>query len=426
MNEPNEVPKANDMSDEHAIDTPNGGDLERNPAGPTDGRAHTDTAESAAHAVDAFGSGEEMTPAERAEAKQYGRIDFACELVDKAIDVGFLSLMAFVLAVPVDSFLRTIAPLKANDTLRLAALFLIVMGLHILVSLPLSFYRGYLLEHRFGLSNLTRRGWLWRYTKHMALAVAFGLVMFECLYWLIWTTGPWWWLLAAVAFFLVSVLLGQLAPVLILPLFYKIERIDSEELQQRMTRLSEGTGLAIEGVYRLDLSAETKKANAMLAGVGRTRRVLMGDTLLENFTPEEIEVIFAHEIGHHVHRHIPKLIATGAVLSAAGFWLCNVLLMHGAGSANYSNLSTAKLPLLMLVLTLFSLLLEPLQNVISRRYERQCDRYALTRTGARESYRSAFRKLARLNKDNPEPYWLEVALFHSHPPIAERVAMADE
>ena len=139
------------------------------------------------------------------------------------------------------------------------------------------------------------------------------------LFWIIWHTGHYWWLIAAAAFFVVSVVLGQLAPVLIVPLFYKVEPLDNAELIDRMKRLADGTGLTIEGVYRLGLSADTSKANAMLAGLGRTRRVLMGDTLLDKFSPEEIEVIFAHEIGHHVHRHIPKMIATGVVFSLAGF-----------------------------------------------------------------------------------------------------------
>jgi STE24 endopeptidase len=219
-------------------------------------------------------------------------------------------------------------------------------------------------------------------------------------------------------------------PVLILPLFYKVERIDNAELAQRMARLAEGTGLSIQGVYRLGLSAETAKANAMLAGLGRTRRVLMGDTLLDRFSGDEIEVIFAHEIGHHVHRHIRKMIVTGALFSLAGFWICSrVMLAWSAahfGIADASQMPPATLPLLMFVLTLFALLLEPVQNAISRRYERQCDRYALVRTGLRAAYVSAFRKLARLNKDDPEPHPLEVFLFHSHPPIAERLALADE
>jgi STE24 endopeptidase len=194
-----------------------------------------------------------------------------------------------------------------------------------------------------------------------------------------------------------------------------------------MTRLSEGTGLSIAGVYRIELSAETVKANAMLAGLGRTRRVLMGDTLLSGFSPDEIEVIFAHEIGHHVFGHIWQMIVLGAAYSLAGFWLANRLLAAWGGPGyDPRQLSPAALPLLMLILTVFSLVLEPLQNALSRRFERQCDRYALDRTGLRGAYRSAFEKLARLNKDDPDPPAWEVRLFHSHPPIRERLALADQ
>ena len=192
-----------------------------------------------------------------------------------------------------------------------------------------------------------------------------------------------------------------------------------------MKRLAAGTGLTIEGVYRLGLSADTKKANAALAGLGSTRRVLMGDTLLEEFTPEEIEVIFAHEIGHHVYRHITKMIATGVVTSLAGFWLCDRVLVWWAGIPTAAEAPTYTLPLVMFTLTVFTLVLSPLQNAISRYYERQCDRYALNRTANPIAYRSAFNKLARLNKDDPDPNPIEVFLLHSHPPIAERLALAD-
>ena len=123
-----------------------------------------------------------------------------------------------------------------------------------------------------------------------------------------------------------AVVLSRIAPVVILPLFYKIEKLDAPELADRISRLAAGTGLSIEGVYRMDLSAETVKANAMLAGLGRTRRVLLGDTLVQGFSPDEIEVVFAHEIGHHVLHHIRKTIALGVVFSAAGFWICDRLL----------------------------------------------------------------------------------------------------
>ena len=170
-------------------------------------------------------------------------------------------------------------------------------------------------------------------------------------------------------------MLGQLAPVLILPLFYRIEKLDAPELADRIARLAAGTGLSIEGVYRMDLSAETVKANAMLTGLGRTRRVLLGDTLLGGFQPEEIEVIFAHEIGHHVYHHIRKMILAGLIYSTAGLWVCDRLLAdwvaRDGGAVDYARLPVATLPLLLLILTVFGMLLEPLQNAVSRRFERQ-------------------------------------------------------
>ena len=309
------------------------------------------------------------------------------------------------------------------------ALFLIVTGGHLCVSFPLSFYSGYVVEKRFALSTLTLGGWLWRYAKRNGLATALGAALVLGLFWLIWTTHGWWWLAAAAAFFAVSIVFGQLLPVLILPLFYKIEKLDAPELAERIGRLAAGTGLSIEGVYRMALSDETVKANAMLAGLGRTRRVLLGDTLLDGFSPDEIEVIFAHEIGHHVFRHIRKMILAGLVQSAVGFWICDRVLAivagHG-GALDYAALPVWTLPWIMLILTAFFLLVEPLENWISRRRERQCDRYALSRTGLKAAYLSAFRKLARINKDDPEPHPLEVFLFHSHPPIAQRLAMTEE
>jgi len=370
-----------------------------------------------------------MTEPELAEAKRYGQLDLACALGDKALDVAYLAVAAFLLAAPLDAWLQTNSLLAGNWSLRLCSLLLILTAIHVAVSFPLSLYSGHILEHQFKLSTQTFGRWLWQYTKRNVLAVAFSAVMIVALYWLIWTVGSAWWLVAAALFFAVTIVLGQLAPVLILPLFYKIEKLDAPELTERIARLADGTGLSIEGVYRMNLSDETVKANAMLAGLGRTRRVLLGDTLLNGFSPDEIEVVFAHEIGHQVFRHIRKMLILGVLYSTAGFWLCDRLLTawvgRSGGTFDYAHLPIATLPLLLLILTLFSMLLEPLQNAISRRFERQSDRYALDRTGKNAAYLSAFRKLARLNKDDPQPHWLDVLLFHSHPPVAERLAMAE-
>jgi STE24 endopeptidase len=391
----------------------------------------TDTSQTAAplatdDADQATDQAAQLTPDEQAEARRYGRVSLALTLADMALDLVYLGVMALVLARPLDTWLANFLPSTSDQSyIRLLMLFLVVMGLHILVSMPLSFYSGYVVEHKFGLSNQTLRRWFRNWALGNVLALALGAVLNLGLFWILWNTGSYWWLITAGAFFVVSVVLGQLAPVLIVPLFYKVEPIESPDLLDRMKQLAHGTGLTIEGVYRLGLSADTSKANAMLAGLGRTRRVLMGDTLLDKFTPEEIEVIFAHEIGHHVHRHIPKMIGSGLLFSLLGFWVLDRVLVWWADIPTAADAPTSSLPLVMFTLGLFMTLLSPLQNAISRHYERQCDRYALRRTGNQAAYRSAFMKLAKLNKADPDPNPVEVLLLHSHPPIKERLALAD-
>jgi STE24 endopeptidase len=379
-----------------------------------------------AHLMNPAPSAMELSSEELAENKRYGQLELACGLADKFIDLAFLSLMAFLIApqlrLPMSEWVHT-------GTMQLVAFFGLTMLLHVVVSFPLTCYSGHVLEHQFKLSNLSFSGWFSRYLMQLGLSVVFLTLMFVGLYWTIWIFGKWWWLVGAGAFFVVNVLAGQLLPVLILPLFYKIEKLNRPDLADRIRHIAEGTGLSIEGVYRMDLSVETVKANALLAGLGHTRRVLLGDTALESFTPEELEVIFAHEIGHHVHRHTSKTMLIGVLYSAIGFWLCDRIVMTWAQAfeplTTYRTLPAFTLPMMMLVLWAFTMLLEPLVNAISRHFERQCDRYALQKTGLVMAYISAFRKLARLNKDDPNPHPLEVFLFHSHPPIAERLAMAE-
>lgn len=371
-------------------------------------------------------AGEEMTASQRAEAKQYARRELVCELVDKVVDLAFLALVAFAAARPLDEWLLSGVGIE-NMWLRLAAMFGIVIGAHLLISFPLSFYSGHVLEHKYNLSKQSVGRWLTRYAKRNLLTVGFGVLMVEGLYLVIWLSGSWWWLVAAGAFFVVSVVMGQLVPVLILPMFYKIERLEDESLSDRFTAISDGTGLSIEGVYRMEMSAETVKANAMLTGMGSTRRVILGDTLLDEFSEDEIEVVFAHEVGHHVHRHIRKMIATGVAFSIVSFLICDRLIGAWVGDGNWTAAPPVfTLPLFMFIVTLFSLVLEPMQNGISRHYERQSDRYALDRTGKHDAYRSAFTKLAKINKADMDPHPAEVFFLHSHPPITERLAMADQ
>jgi STE24 endopeptidase len=362
------------------------------------------------------------------EVKRYQRQKLLAELAGASVSLAFLAGAAFFAGPWLDGLLRGRA--GDNPWLRLpvlAAAYAISLEL---LTLPIHFWSGFLLEHRYRLSTETPSGWAWRRAKGYLVGAPLGLGLLFGLYALLGFGGPWWWLWAAVAWLAVTLVLGQLLPVVVLPLFYKVTRLQDPALLDRLRRLAEGTGLDVEGVYRLDLSAQTRKANAALAGLGRTRRVLLGDTLLEQFTPEEIEVVFAHEVGHHVHRHLPKQVAVRVLLAATGFWLADLVLRQAAAALGYADAprpayaDPAALPLLLLVLTGFGLLLAPAQNALSRSFERQCDRYALERTGRPDAYRSLFLKLARLNKSDPDPHPLVVWFFDDHPPIRQRLALA--
>ncbi len=386
-----------------------------------------------AGADDGSAAAEAMTSQELSESQAYGKRELLCTLLDMVIDVVYLAAMAFVFAVAIDRGLQTYTVLE-SPWMRLPALYLITMMVHYLVSFPLSVYSGFILEHRYQMSRQSFGRWLWRYLLQNALMVAFGLAMVLGLFAIIWWVGNWWWLVAAAATFVVTVLLGQFVPVLILPLFYKIERLDDQSLADRLQRLTAGTSLALEGVYRMRMSSETVKANALLAGLGRTRRVILGDTLLDHFTPDEIEVVFAHEIGHHVYHHIAKMIWMGLFVGAASFYICDRILVAwvsghdvgpGIGAFDYRHVPVYALPMILFVITLCSLMLSPLRNAVSRRFEQTCDQYALRVTGNPSAYRAAFTKLAKLNKSDPSPHPLEVWLLHDHPPVAARLALAD-
>ncbi|MCA9267704.1 MAG: M48 family metalloprotease [Planctomycetales bacterium] len=365
------------------------------------------------------------------EARRYGRVTLQLALADMALDFAFLLVFALWIARPLDAWLTGFS-LLAGQTLwariiRLAAFLCVNLAVHVAVSIGLSFYRGYLVEHRFGLSNQSLARWGSQYAKGIGVGLAANLVLFAGLYWIMAVCGAWWWIAAAVAAFVLSVGIGMAAPVLLLPLFIKYEPLDDPALQEELEKLAEGTGLSIEGTYRLQLSADTKKANAMLAGLGKTRRILLGDTLLADFSVEEIKVVMAHELGHHVFRHISKMLLLAIPYLFISFWLFDQTLARWIGPdydpATFPVYGAAMLMLLVFCLGLVS---GPLQNTLMRRFERQCDWYALERTQAVDAYRSAFTKLCRMNKTDPDPHWLEVLLLDDHPPIVERLRMADD
>ncbi len=288
----------------------------------------------------------------------------------------------------------------------------------------LGLYSSYYLEKTYQLSNQNFPQWLVELTKRSLLSYLFSLGLVLGLYFLIRRFPEAWWIWAWGAFAGVSYLLGQLFPVLIVPLFYKYSRVDNEILREKIFSLVKRFGLPLENVYSLNLSKTTKKANAMFAGLGRTKRLVLSDTLLQNFTVGEIESVVAHELGHFKHRDIWHHLGFSGITSFFSFWLAFYFLERLAPELGYAGAyDLAAFPLLYLVFFLFGMLLTPLSNAYSRWREREADRFSLKACG-REGFIPAMEKLARLNLADPKPHPVIEWWFYTHPPIEKRIQMA--
>ena len=306
------------------------------------------------------------------------------------------------------------------------AAYVIVLGLlQDALTFPLACYRGFVLEHRYGLSSETLTAWLGDHLKAAGVSLVIALVGAEIVYasLVLWPSG--WWMASALAFIAGMALLARAAPVVLMPIFYKFTPLDRAGLRDRLVALSGRAGVPVLGVYEWGLGEKTRRANAALVGTGDTRRVLLSDTLLAGYTDDEIEVILAHELGHHAHGDITKGLAIEAALIPIGFALAAVGLGRLWGPLGLTSpADVAGLPLLVLIAGTLSLVSAPVLNALSRRNERRADRYALTMTRRPAAFVSAMKRLAAQNLAEPSPPTAAVWLFHTHPPIEQRIHSA--
>jgi STE24 endopeptidase len=299
-----------------------------------------------------------------------------------------------------------------------------------LALLPLVYLSGHVLEHRFGLSTQSGRGWLADRAKAYGLGLAFELPIALVSYATIRRSPRRWWLILSALALPFTVLLAQLYPVLIAPLFNRFTPLDDPVLAERVKALADRAGVPVAGVIRMDMSRRTRAANAFFAGLGPTRRIALGDTLLERFTPDEVEVVVAHELAHQLHRDIWKGVALGAVATLGGAFalarLAPTLARRLGPRTGVGRIDDiASLPLLGVLLGLIGAATAPLASAFSRELvERPADRRALDLTGRPDAFESAMRKLAEQNLVDPTPPRLLHLLLHSHPSLAERIAMA--
>jgi STE24 endopeptidase len=287
---------------------------------------------------------------------------------------------------------------------------------------PVKYYVEYHLEHKYELSNQTIFSWLWEDLKGLLVGSSIGLPILLAFYFVLNTFGNLWWLPFSILMFIISVVLAKIMPILILPIFYKILPLVNEELKTRIVKLADNAGMKVENVFSFDMSKNTKKANAAFTGLGKSKKIILGDTLLSEYTNDEIETVIAHELGHYKHKHIIKNIIIGTLTSFLMFFLMALFYDISLQWFNFSALTQIDaLPLLTLWAMLIGLILSPAGNIISRKFEYEADEYAVKTTNKREAFVNTLNKLTSQNLGDAEPHPFVEWFFYSHPSIKKRI-----
>lgn len=304
------------------------------------------------------------------------------------------------------------------------ALFTILTGLAVsIIFFPLNFYSSFILEHKYNLSNQTLLKYFTEGIKSTVVSGVIGIPILLLFYFILKEFGDNWWLVFAVAMFFISVILSQLFPIVIFPIFYKVKPIEDEELKERIKSLAIQTGLKVQDVYSFDMSKNTKKANAAFTGLGKTKRIILGDNLLSSYTKDEIETVIAYELGHYKKKHIIKNIIYGTLNSFLIFFVISILYKSTLNWFGFSSITEiAALPLLTLWAMLIGLIQTPIGNMLSRKFEYEADQYAIETTRKPSSFIQTLNKLTDQNLGDREPHPFIEWFFYSHPSIRKRIA----
>lgn len=365
-----------------------------------------------------------LTPApeEGARARVYHRRQLALSLLGLALSVTYLLVLIETRAAT--HLTEYLARWTTAWWLELGIVLLVLAGAYRLVTLPLHWLGGYWLPRRFGLLHQPFRRWLWDAVKAGLIGGMLGLLAVLIIYALLRVT-PWWWLWGAAIFLAGYALLALVAPIWLVPLFYRLTPLPDGLLLTRLLALARRVGVPVTGVFVVDQSRKSRTANAAVTGLGRTRRILLFDTLLDEFTPEEIEAVLAHELAHQLHGDIRRGLLVQGALTLVTFWIADLALRWGVGWLGLDGpADIAGLPLFGLILMLVSLAALPVANGWSRRVEWQADRFALRTIPDPRAFIRSMERLATLNLAEREPHRLEELFLYSHPAIERRIAHA--
>ncbi len=361
-----------------------------------------------------------LDPARQKQASHYARLKRRLSLAELFIGGGLLAALVFV------GLSDSLTGLFNMATVPAAALYFIgLVVANELLTAPLSYYGGYVLPRRYGLSTQGLGGWLDDVFKAAMMALLLGMAMVLAVYWFTTTWPDAWWLLAWGLVLAFSALITVLAPLFLVPLFFTMKPLADTELKERLEALAKRAKVAVGGIYVVEFSAKGTTANAALMGWGRTRRIVLSDTLITGYSPEEIEVIMAHEMGHQRHNDIYRLFVVRAAILLVTFFFTGLIFEAAAVPLGFSGIAdVAALPLLALIFVGLNLLTSPRANGYSRRIEAAADSYALELTGDTRSFINAMTRLTDQNLGEAAPSrWVE-NLLYTHPSYASRVAYA--
>ncbi|MFH1645180.1 MAG: M48 family metallopeptidase [Candidatus Omnitrophota bacterium] len=358
-------------------------------------------------------------------AKAYSRSKYSLVIIETIISFLFFALFWYS---GLSQFLaKKLSNLPVNIYIY-TLLYMIILGVaYNLLTFWFDFSLSFRIEHRFGLSKQGIKSWFLDYSKKLIISSLISLVMVMVLYTFIRFFPSAWWFYVSLLYLIFTIVLAKLFPVLIIPLFYKMERITDEGLRLKIISLAKRAGVNVLDVYRIGLGAKTKKANAALCGLGKTKRVLLSDTLLENYTEEEISVTIAHELAHFKYKHIWKLTFINTLATFCQFYIIYIFLGYLVDKNIILYMHDLKaFPVLVMIFSICGFFISPFQNFISRRYEFQADRDALKVTSDATSFVNLMKKLSRQNLSDPKPSLLIKLFFYNHPPVSERVKIAQE
>jgi STE24 endopeptidase len=354
----------------------------------------------------------EFSPDERARARAYHRPLYLALLLDVALGAGLLAALAWTsLGDWLFSPLESISPVAAA-----AAYAALVTAFVTILDTPLAFWRGWWRERRWGFSTQTAGAWLADRAKGLAVSVVLAAAAWSAAVALARALPGWWALPAGVALALAVLLLSFVAPVVLEPIFNRFRPLEDETLADRLRLLSERAGVPVREVLVADASRRTTKVNAYVSGIGRTRRVVLFDTLLQAADPGAVQVVVAHELGHRRDGHVAKL----TLLAMAGAAVAVVVLWALLGTRMGDPRTLPEALLLLLALELVGLAPGAL---LSRRFERAADRCSLDLTEEPSAFARAHLELARRNLSDLEPPRLVYLLLFSHPTPPERLAL---